>query len=146
MPPRKYERLEVEVGCLKEPGKCQRYVDFLTFHGLLTASVIDYLCGKIKGAAVHPVLAGSFGGGGVSVGMSAYITHNALHAFASKPLLECDNLDFISTPNSYCDRINGIFSQAAIASVSSQNCSLQNVIAEHMWQTIFTVRKLQKTL
>ncbi len=118
MPPGKPELLATETGCLRSPASYRHVLDYTECMAQLKAGAIDHFCGIVKRNSPGGVLAGVFGGAMMSFGSSAYMAHHTSAGFSFDELTHAENVDFLSTPNSYFNRRNGIFSQGPVTSLA----------------------------
>ena len=117
LPPSKTERMQTENGMLRSPAFFRRQLDYFICAATEQLNAIRFFARAVK--KIHPHLkTGCFGLGLMTPGTSAYQLHQLPVAVQGLQAAEIPELDFISTPNGYFDRKQGMFSQTPERSVS----------------------------
>ena len=133
MPPSKEERMRTEYGMLRSPRFYRRQLDYFVCYAKTQLETVQCFARAVK--RVHPELkTGSFGTGLMPVGVSAYQLHQIPSSLQGLGLAEIPELDFVSTPNGYWNRGQGMYSQAPERSVSLR----KTFIAECDVRTAYT--------
>ena len=94
--PTKQERTTADLGCLRDPGKSQRVVDFNDYHSDLVVDTIEHFARLVKHETQGRQLCGVFYGYIFELNGSPEGGHNALAR-----LLRCGDVDFLTAPSSY---------------------------------------------
>ena len=117
MPPSKLTRMQVEYGMLRSPDFYRAVKDYYECQAQVQTAAIRHFSRQVK-AIDRSLLVGCFGAGMLAAGASCYQLHQLPSAATGPKIMTIPELDFISTPNSYFNRLDGMFSQAPQRSVS----------------------------
>ncbi|MCL5019137.1 MAG: beta-galactosidase [Patescibacteria group bacterium] len=101
--PSKTERLRHDFFLFRDPVKSQQVIDYYIFHSEIVPETIAYLAKAVKEACNRESLVGAFYGYFFELSGSSYASQNGGHLALGK-LLECPDLDFLTSPTSYAFR------------------------------------------
>ena len=115
--PSRATRAASELGYLRDPAKAQAVIDYILYTSWLTADTVKYFARVVKDATHGKRLVGTFYGYILQLA-GAQRAQNAGH-LALDEILNCPDIDFVTSPSSYMFRTLGTGFPHAMAPVDA---------------------------